>query len=346
MAKQDNPGVASSGVRRQVTRPDMPSFRARAPWWGGHLQTLRNHLVRPAIALAGRHQRLYFAMDDGSGDRLATVLDTPDEPADGPLMVLIHGLSGHEDSYYMRLSAAFHLKRRREVLRFNLRGAGPSRTTCAGQYHSGCAPDIRKALLALDDDLMSRGLFLVGYSLGGNILLHLLATHAQALPIVGAAAISAPIEPAVATRRIMMRRNAIYHHWLLREIKRECCAEGARLTDDERRAVSDVQTLYELDDKFTAPRNGFADADDYYTRTAGGRVASHIRVPTMLIHARDDPWIPAEPYDALEATLPPNVKILLTDGGGHVGFHAQGYDETWHDRCVDRFLKTLREQDG
>lgn len=318
-----------------------PAFRSRAPWWGGDLQTLRNALVRSRVDLPAMSERVAFPLSDGSGDRLVAMLDTPASPADGPLVVLVHGLTGSEDSAYIRASAAFHLKRARRVLRLNLRGAGPSRRSCAGHYHAGCWQDIRDAVRALDGDLTARGLFLVGYSLGGNVLINLLARHADGLPIRGAATISASIEPAEAARRLMSPRNALYHAWLLRGMKVECTAPGARLNDKERAAIAGAGTVREFDDGFIAPRNGFAGAADYYARTAGARVVREIRTPTLMVHARDDPWIPADPYVALERNPPAPVRVFLVPGGGHVGFHASDHPEPYHDRCVDAFLGSL-----
>jgi uncharacterized protein len=314
------------------------AFRSRAPWWGGDLQTLRNMLVRARFAFAGTTERLYLPLSDDSGDRLAAMLDQPSSPVDSPLVVLIHGLTGSEDSAYVRASASFHLKRGRRVLRLNLRGAGPSRRTCGGHYHAGCSMDIRDTLEALDGELTAQGLVLVGFSLGGNVLVNLLANHAEGLPIRRAATISAPIEPAQSARRLMSPRNAIYHSWLLRQMKSESTAPGARLSEDERAAVVGARTIWEFDDRFIARRNGFAGAADYYERTAGARVVQKIRTPTLMIHARNDPWIPADPYAALERDRPANVQVFLSDSGGHVGFHARDHAETWHDRCVDAFL--------
>jgi len=317
------------------------AFRSRAPWWGGDLQTLRNMLIRALVALPAASERIYLPLSDGSGDRLAAMLDRPSSPVEGPLVVMIHGLTGSEDSAYVRASASFHLKRGRRVLRLNLRGAGPSRQTCGGHYHAGCSKDIADALEGLDGEMTARGLFLVGYSLGGNVLINLLATHWEGSPIRGAATISAPIEPAQSARRLMSPRNAIYHSWLLRQMKLESTAPGARLGDDERAAIVGARTIWEFDDGFIAPGNGFAGAADYYDRTAGARVVQKIRTPTLMIHARNDPWIPADPYAALERDRPANVQVFLLPSGGHVGFHASGHAETWHDRCVDAFLGSL-----
>ena len=318
---------------------DPAAFRARAPWWGGDLQTLRNILVPGRNGSPATSKRIYLGLGDGSGDRIAAMLDSPVEAADAPLIVLIHGLAGSEASAYLRASAAFHLKRGRSVLRLNLRGAGPSRATCIGHYHAGCGEDLHHALAALPGDLAASGLFVIGYSLGGNALLNLLASHD--LPIRGAATVSAPIEPAQAAQRFMEPRNALYHYWLLRQMKRESIAPGALVSEEERAAIDRARTIYEFDDGFVAPRNGFTDADDYYARTAGARMTGDIKVPTLMIHAHDDPWIPPAPYEALIGRAPANIQIVLTQSGGHVGFHGQGYAETWHDRCVDAFMGQL-----
>lgn len=319
-------------------------FRSAFPWWGGDLQTLRNKIIRPPTKMPGRFDRMLFPMSDGSGDQLSAVLNHPDyetSKTPGPLVVLIHGLTGDENSDYVIGSTAFHLKRGRRVLRLNLRGAGPSRASTGGHYHSGCAPDIRDALSCLSKSLTSQGIYLIGYSLGGNILVNFLATYGTDFDIRGAVTVSASIYGAGAVKRLMKPRNRFYHAWLLSQMKRECLAPGAKLETQERKAISEAETIYEFDDKFTAPRNGFKDADDYYARTAGWYVAPKITVPTLLIHARNDPWIPTEPYDDLLRQKPPNLLIAITDGGGHVGFHGQGFKETWHDRCAETFFASL-----
>lgn len=323
-----------------ATPPGHPSpFVARAPWWGGDLQTLRNRIVGVNADLSAYPaERIYLALADGSGDRLAAMLNLPKGAADHPLVVLIHGLTGCEDSTYIRASAAAHLRRGRPVLRLNLRGAGASRSTCGGHYHVGCASDIRAALGALDPALQKNGMVLVGYSLGGNVVIRFLAEYAAEFPVLGAATISAPIEPAQAAQRILAPRNALYHFWLLRRMKAEATAEGARLTDAECAAIAGARTIYEFDRDFIGPRNGYRGADDYYADNAGVRFAPGISVNTLIIHAYDDPWISPAPYEALIREHPPNVRIELTRGGGHVGFHARRQREAWHDVAVARFF--------
>lgn len=324
---------------------DLPTFTPRPPWWGGDLQTLRNQILPFVSFPPSESRRIHLPIDDGSGDELAALLEEPvagnGKNSAGPIVVLIHGLAGSEDSIYMRASAAFHLKRGRSVLRLNLRGAGASRATCGGHYHAGCGGEIRHALTTLDAALLSRGLVLIGYSLGGNILINLLAEKTDDLPIAAAAAVSPPIEPAQAACRIMARRNWPYHAWLLHAMKVESRAPGAKLTKGERDAIGNAHSIYAFDDRFIAPRNGFAGADDYYARTAGARVISAVRDPLLVIHALDDPWIPAAPFLEIVEENHPNVRITLTQSGGHLGFHARDAREPWHDRAIDAFLGNL-----
>jgi hypothetical protein len=317
------------------------SFDERAPWWGGDLQTLRNVVMRQAGSLPGRSSSLEFEMDDGSGDRLLGTLGDPEVRAEGsPLIVLIHGLTGCEDSDYMRESARFHLARGRSVLRLNLRGAGPGNWLADNYYFAGCFPDIQSVLERLDEPLTKHGIVLIGYSLGGNVLLNWLGQAGSHPSLLGAATVSAPIEPAQACERILQRRNALYHHFLIQRMKRDVLS-SCELTLVERRTIEDTTTIFEFDDQWVAPRNGFENAADYYTRTAGAQFVSYIAVPTLMLHAANDPWIPIEPYLGLKKLNNPNVELVLAKSGGHLGFHERGHADTWHDRSIDRFVQSL-----
>ena len=102
---------------------------------------------------------------------------------------------------------------------------------------------------------------------------------------------------------------------------RNCTGPGARLTDDERRTIVGAHTLYQFDDRFTAPRNGFTSADEYYEVNSSRRCLGGIRAPTMTIHAMDDPFVPVTPYLETEWRAHPKVTPVLPRTGGHLGFH-------------------------
>jgi predicted alpha/beta-fold hydrolase len=323
--------------------PTFPAFRPRPPWLGPDLQTLRNTFVpvRPDFS-ACESQRLILPLADGSGDRLAALLQRP-RSVRRPLVVLVHGLSGTEESAYMQASAAALLAAGHPVLRLNLRGAGASRPLCRLQYHAGRTGDLRDALAGLDPALCDGGIFLVGYSLGGNMLLKFLAEYAAQFPICAAAAVSPPLDLGAAARRILERRNRLYHFSLLRWMQAESLGSGATVTVEEQYRIRAARTILEFDDRFVAPRNGYAGAAAYYADNSSARFLAALRVPTLVIHALDDPWIPSAAYRTVAWKENPNLIPLLPDSGGHVGFHGRGSAVPWHDRCVAQFFAQALE---
>lgn len=333
--------MSANGNLEFLNSLGLSPFRPRRPWWGGDLQTLRNKVFPLVTTLRGHSERQILDLGDGTSDKIWALLDVPETASETPLIVLIHGLTGSENSDYMRSSSAFFLKQNYRVLRINLRGAGPSNGTSNGHYHSGCAGDIQSALNALDKDLLSQGVFMIGYSLGGNILTHLLARQDTRFEIKGAVTVSASIDPAGAANRLMATRNTIYQKWLLKHMKRECLAGKHDLAVDRQVQLSEVRSVYEFDDVFTAPLNGYRDADDYYAQTSGCRVIPEITVPTLLIHALDDPWIPQEPYEDLARQKLQHARILLTKSGGHVGFHSRDCKDRWYDMVAGTFFGNL-----
>ncbi len=314
-----------------------PEFVARPPWWGGDLQTLRNYVApgQPRLP-ADRSRRLELPMADGSGDRLAAALDRPGQQTARPLVMLIHGLTGCEDSVYVRRSAAYLLGLGYPVLRLNLRGAGPSGPLCRQRYHAGRSQDLRDALAALDPALKARGLLAVGYSLGANMLLKFLGEEGAGAPFLAAASVSAPIDLAATSRRFHRRRNALYIRYMMARIKAECLTPHADLDGRERAAIGASRSVYEFDQVFVAPRNGFADAEDYYAKCMALPFLDAIRVPTLVIAARNDPWVAAAPYLDFDWSGRPSLMPLIAAGGGHVGFHGRGGTAAWHDRCIAR----------
>lgn len=315
----------------------MPEFRARAPWIGGDLQTLRNTLVRDRADLsAWPEDRLYF--NTRNGDRLNGVLHRG-EGHDSPLIVLIHGLTGCEDSAYMRASARHFLAAGYPVFRLNLRGAPPSRQDCRHMYHAGRSEDLAQVFGGLRDlGLGADGLLAIGYSLGANMLLKYLAECGTETPIQRAVTVSAPLDLSVVSRRLEDSRNRVYHRWLLDRMKQDWRGGPLDLDPAQMAALDRAGSIREFDDTVVAPGNGFTDAEDYYARCAAGPMLRHITVPTLLLHGDDDPWIPADIYRRHEVGLPTNLQIELARGGGHVGFH--GRDGRWHDHCASRFFAT------
>jgi uncharacterized protein len=320
---------------------DLPPFKPRFPWWGADLQTIAIRLAPTLKTNLAPHcsERMYFPLSEGSGDTLLGMIDRPAEPAIGkPLVILIHGLTGCEDSAYILNTARHLLDRGHTVLRLNLRGAGPSRPFCREHYFVGRTADFRRVLALLPAELTSNGIMAVGYSLGGAMLLKYLGEEGSFSPLRAAASVCAPIDLSRTCQHMMRPRNRFYHSYILNGVKREALAEGADLTARERAAVAAVQSVWEYDELFISPRYGFNGAEDYYDLCKPLNFMPEIRVPTLVLAAGDDPWIPAEYYRDFDWATNPALMPLLPDGGGHLGFHGSD-PQPWNDLAVGRFFE-------
>lgn len=333
--------------------PDAPlpvaeadSFAEAPPWIGGDLQTLRNTVLntlgrRPPDLDPWPAETLWFRMTDGTGDRLIGRWHRPAEPTGRPLALLIHGLTGCEESLYLRSIARTLLQAGHPVLRLNLRGAGPSRPVCKAQYHAGRSEDLRAVIGQLPPEATADGIVAVGFSLGGNMLLKYLGEEGSAAPLVAAAAVSAPIDLKATQVRMMAPRNRVYHRWLLKRMVAEATAPAADWTEQEKRRARLTRTVYDFDDRFVAPKGGFGTAEIYYARCSAERFLPAIRVPTLVVHGLDDPWIPAEAYRRQDWRAMPALTPRLTAGGGHVGFHDRAAPPPWHDRQIRAFFEVM-----
>jgi len=183
------------------------------------------------------------------------------------------------------------------------------------------------------------GLVAVGYSLGGAMLLKYLGEEGAASPLAAAATVSAPIDLAVTCRYMMRPRNRFYHRYILDLMKAEATGEGAIVSAAERAAIMGARTVWDYDDVFIAPRYGFASAEDYYERCRPTRFMVGIRVPTLVMSALDDPWIPGALYRGYDWASNASLRPLLPDSGGHVGFHSMGSRQPWSDLAVARFFE-------
>lgn len=321
------------------SRLELPRFRSRFPWYGGDLQTLRNYLVpRQADLSPWPEERVEIDAGDGTGDRLLAALHRPAERAERPLVVLVHGLTGCEGSFYVLETARSLLAAGYPVLRLNLRGAGPARATCTEQYCAGSSDDLGVVLRALEGEVSAHGFVLVGYSLGGNIVLKYLAeAPAERRPLYGAA-VSTPLDLRATALRMMAPRNALYQRWLLNRMKQEAVAGAARTTAAERRAIESARSVYEYDDLYVAPRHGYSNAEAYYRGCSAAGFLKDIETPTLILHADNDPWIPIAIYQSIDWDAFPMLTPAIAASGGHVGFHGQDGETPWHNACLYAFI--------
>jgi predicted alpha/beta-fold hydrolase len=251
-------------------------------------------------------------------------------------ILMVHGLEGSSDAGYMRSMAQLALENGYAVYRTNMRSCGGSHSFCSAMYHAGLTSDTLSLIREIRAG-SNRPVFLIGYSLGGNVALKLageLGEQARNL-LSGVCAISTPIDLAACVRRMSRRENWIYE-WrflsrLKQRIERRALAEPGLYDLDVLRRV---RSVYEFDDRITAPYFGFGTADNYYATQSSLNFLDRIRVPALLIQAKDDPLIPFDIFDHPAIRTNPFIQLLVVDHGGHLGFLSKEVPRFWADRAI------------
>ncbi len=290
----------------------------RAPRWlpGGHLQTIYPFFFRRLPQPPLRRER----WDSPDGDFID--VDWLDGAADKPLVILFHGLEGCSRSHYARALLRVLQSRNWRAAVPHFRGCGGSPNRLPRAYHSGDYAEIDWILRRMAAQSPQGQRFAMGVSLGGNALLKWLAqagTHAQSL-IDRAAAISAPVDLSTAGHLLGRGFNRVYTWHFLRSLKHKSLAKLQRFPGlYDARAVARARNLYEFDNLVTAPLHGFRDADDYWTRASAAADLKNIQVPTLIVHARNDPFLPGHHLPG-PAAVAPCVRLEYPAHGGHVGF--------------------------
>ena len=294
-----------------------------AAWWlpGRHARTMWGRFLRRTPPLPTRIER-WETSDDDFIDlvRLGA-------PAGSPRLLLLHGLEGTPRSHYAR---GLFLESARRGWAANLlvfRGCGPELNRARRFYHSGETGDLDDVVRRLLAEDPGAPLLLAGVSLGGNVLLKWLGEQEGNAPaaVAGAAAVSVPFDLARAARHIDRGFAKVYQHHFLQSLRRKALAKLARYPDlVERDRLAAARTIYAFDDAVTAPVHGFASADDYYSRSSSIRFVARIRVPTLLLSAADDPFLPPEVLEEVENIAASNafLEVEFPRLGGHVGFVA------------------------
>lgn len=309
----------------------------KAPWWlsSPHLQTLWGALIRRNPKLRPKQERM--ELPDGDFLDLAWV----GSMSDSPIVIVLHGLNGGINSHYVMgmLSAIENQGKRGLLVHFRGCSGEPNRLPRA--YHSGETGDLELVIKMLQAREPNTPLYAIGYSLGGNVLLKWLGETGERNPLRAAVAISTPFELDKTADHLNIGFSRLYQWWLVNGLKKfhQRKFKGHSLEKNFKN-IDKIKTFWEFDRQITAPLHGFSSAKDYYTQSSSRQYLKSIGVPTLIIQAKDDPFLPesALPH---ATELSPFITMKLSERGGHVGF-VQGKfpwcPEYWLEDTVIKYL--------
>lgn len=304
-----------------------------------HLATIAGNFWRrqiDTVRFPGR--RVAYRVDPKT-----TVVAIEHKPLGEPCgqIVFLHGLEGSADAGYIASFAQAALLRGFGVHRLNLRTCGGTEELCETMYHSGLTSDTRFVLERLQQGVAGPR-FLVGFSLGGNVALKLAGELGHTDLLAGVCAVSTPIDLAACVRAMGKPSNRLYER---RFLDRLCSRvrRKSQLTPTlySPHGLEEVRTIWEFDDRFTAPLFGFGTAANYYATQSAMRYLDGIRIPTLAITAKDDPLVPFDVYAHPAFSSNPHITLAATEHGGHLGFISRQKPRFWLDGFALNWISSI-----
>ena len=325
-------------------------FRVHSLFSSGHAQTLG------AYAWPRRYRFQRFSNIDESRlfevepeIRVLAHCRWQPDPTKKPTIILWHGIEGSTASVYMLSTADKAFRAGYNVLRVNFRNCGGTEHLTPTFYHGGLSGDLRAIIEELiTHDKLPR-IYLVGFSLGGNVVLKLGGEYGNDPPpqVYALCAISPSVDLAASTRLIQQKKNWVYHGNFVRNLKRKVRTKYKLFPNRfDLAKLSLVRTIRDFDEHFTATSGGFENADDYYSRCSSARFVEQVRLPTLIVHSQDDPFIPFEPLRQKAFAENPYLLLLQTERGGHVAFigsRTNGEDRFWAENRAIEFCNLVEQ---
>lgn len=323
--------------KRYTVRPFRPAPGLANP----HAQTIGGKLLRPRAPVPLRRERVetpdgdFLDLDFGEAPGVAW-----DDPAT-PTVVVLHGLEGCSTSGYVLQTMRELGARGVRTVALNFRTCGGEPNRLARFYHSGETGDLGYVLRRVRERYPDAPLGAVGFSLGGNVLLKYLGECGEASLVGAAVAVSVPFDLAAGATSMERGMGRFYTRRFLGSLRVKYEGKRALIGDavDARRVLG-ARTFREFDDAATAPLHGFRDAAHYYAASSSAGFLAGIRVPTLLLHSADDPFLPADAIPRAAARENPCITAAFTEHGGHVGFvgGTPWAPEFWAEAETARFL--------
>jgi uncharacterized protein len=318
-------------VKESTYRP--PRFLGNA-----HFQTVLPTLFRKVHGVSYRRERI----DTPDGDFVDIDISSIDS---SKAAIVLHGLEGDSTRCYM-LGMVRALNRNGwDAIAINFRGCSGECNRTIRFYHSGETGDLDTVINHINSRKKYSELALIGFSLGGNVVLKYIGENAERarLSIKAAAAFSVPCDLAAGAVKIGSRTNRLYMKRFLKLLHEKVRAKMTlfpELIDDN--GYDQIRDFRDFDNRYTAPIFGFDSAEDYWRKASSKPLLTDIPVPTLLVSAADDPFLTPECYPFHEARANPNFFLEVPKHGGHVGFMAFNYDgQYWSESRAVKFLNSI-----
>lgn len=330
---------ASPNVDRP--QPESDEFRPRRGLRGGHLQTLAGNFFPRENRLGQPEERLFSV--EAEVQVLCHCHWQPARSA-ATTLIIVHGLEGSSESQYVIGTANKAFAAGMNVVRMNMRNCGNTEKLGPTLYHSGMSADVAAVAQALMDEEKLERIGLAGFSMGGNLVLKCAGEWGEHAPrqVKAVCAVSPAMDLGASADALHDWQNRIYEIKFLWGLRRRFRRKSALFPERYPAGrLARMKSLREFDDKVTARFSGFSGADDYYYRAASARVLERIRVPTLVIHAEDDPFIRVLPETRAKLRSNPNITFVECAHGGHCAFlaEANGYDGRWAERRIVEFVQ-------
>lgn len=315
-------------------------------WWlqNPHAQTMWPTFFRCKTKI----KELWDRVELPDGDFIDLVWDRDNaEQSGAPIVLLFHGLGGDIESPYVSgLMKAISKKGWRPVL-MHFRGSSGVPNRLSRWYHSGETEDMAYIVDRLQKVNPGVPIAAVGVSLGGNALLKWLGETGVSNPLTTAVAVSVPFILSSVADRFQKGISRLYQWWLIRRLKKDTIEKFQHIPAPfDINKVSSINSFWEYDDLITAPLHGFKNVHDYYQKCSSRQYLSAIHVPTLIIHAKDDPFMTPDVIPS-HSELSENVQMDLSEKGGHVGFisgNSPGHPRYWLEERIPEFLSMHLQQ--
>jgi predicted alpha/beta-fold hydrolase len=314
-----------------------------------HAQTIMGTLIPRRFKLV-QHNSEPRIFDVAPGIRVLGLCSWQEDRTRKPTLLIVHGMEGSVESRYMLGTADKALAAGFNAIRMNMRNCGGTAHLTPTLYHAGLTEDLRQVLKELIEQDGLKEIYLAGFSLGGNVSLKLAGEYGQAAPkeLRGVIAISPSLDLASCADAIEMRSNLIYHLRFTLSLRASLKHKASLFPEKyNTNKLRGIWSIRKFDDTYTAPAAGFRDVNDYYRRASALPLIGNIRIPALIIHAKDDPFIPFAPFRQPEITENPNITLMATEHGGHVGFisaRAEGEGRFWSEVTAIRFAELLHSE--